>query len=75
MLMKKQEDCFFYLESSDSDEGHILARCVDCQKNDDEGWFWKGSEKGYSKYDIRCSVCGKNIFVYEEKTEERIEKI
>ena len=69
--MKIQNDCFFYIDSSDSDEEKtILARCTDCHKEDDEGWFWEGSKKGYSLYEIKCSICGKIIHKNEEENQK-----
>jgi hypothetical protein len=70
--MKTQEDCFFYVGSTSQDEEErILARCLNCQKEEDGGWFWEGSKKGYSPYDVSCNVCGKFIYKYEkENTEE-----
>lgn len=73
--MKIQEDCFFYIDPNGvGDEKHILARCVNCQKETDEGWFWDGSIKGYSKYPINCSVCGKFINKYEEEEQNSSQK-
>lgn len=69
-MISSPEDCFFYIEPDNSEnEKQIKARCVDCQKETDDGWFWSGSTKGYSKYTINCSVCGKFIYKYEEENQ------
>lgn len=69
--MKIQEDCFFYIESPSTNEDEKMSvRCINCQKEQDNGWFWEGSKRGYSQYDIKCSICGKLIYQHEEKNEE-----
>lgn len=73
--MKTQEDCFFYIDPNGiDDEKHILARCVDCQKETDDGWFWNGSSKGYSEYSIKCAICGKFIYKNEEENKQKKSK-
>ena len=67
--MKIQEDCYFYIDpTKPEEERRIEAKCVSCQKEEDAGWFWNGKIKGYGKFEIKCSVCGKIINEEKEKT-------
>jgi hypothetical protein len=61
-----QEDCYFFIdESIPEDIRPISALCLLCYKEKQVGWFWEGSKRGYYKYNINCSKCGKEIYKIE----------
>ena len=37
--------------------------CCDCREKyrPNEGWYYDGDDKGYARYDFKCSKCGKTI--------------
>ena len=57
-------DCYFYIESPDTDNATIRAMCIECYKKHKENIlaFWNG-ERGYGINDIvRCAFCDKIIY-------------
>ncbi len=63
-----QEDCYWYLD--ESSEPRIVAKCVECNKKDNLGWFWNGKKIGYGDYDLNCSICNKVIYKKDEKEQK-----
>lgn len=54
------KDCFFYTLKNNEDV-IVTQICIDCKaKNhseEDFGWFWEGSEKGYGDWVYLCREC------------------
>lgn len=62
-----KEDCYFFIDENIPEENRtISALCTECHKNKEIGWFWEGSKRGYYKYNIKCSDCGKYVYKIEE---------
>lgn len=62
-----KEDCYFFIDEKIPPEIRpISALCVECHEKKEVGWFWPGSQNGYSQYDIKCSECGKDIYKIEK---------
>jgi hypothetical protein len=67
MKILVQEDCYFFVDENIPENIRPMsALCVECHKNKEVGWFWEGSSRGYYIYDIKCSVCGKDIYKIEK---------
>ena len=61
-----QEDCYFFIdENIPEEERPVSVLCKSCHKDNQIGWFWQGSKRGYGPYDIKCSKC--NRYVYKLK--------
>jgi hypothetical protein len=63
------EDCFFIVDIGENEENtHLKVLCLDCYQNGDQnnGWFWEGSVRGYSPYVFKCKMCEKIIHQPEE---------
>lgn len=70
-MTKIQEDCYFYIDSlHPKEEKYLLAKCIDCQKDNNDGWFWDGSKRGYGQDNISCNICGRFIYKNEEEAKE-----
>lgn len=62
-----KEDCYFFVDQRIPEEIRpISALCTECHKKNPIGWFWPGSLRGYSEYDIKCSECNKDIYKIEK---------
>ena len=62
-----KEDCYFFIDEKIPPEIRpISALCIECHEKKEVGWFWPGSQNGYSQYDIKCSECGKDIYKIEK---------
>lgn len=53
------EDCYFWIDG-DGEKG-VGVICVPCHEAHPQGWFWKGSLKGYGQYDYVCNFCGRAV--------------
>lgn len=60
---QQNEDCYFYMDESLPEEQRTMnAMCVKCHKNENKGWLWEGSKRGYGPYEITCDICGYIIY-------------
>lgn len=64
-----QKDCYYYVD----EKGTIKAMCTRCNstKSLKTGlgsriWFWPGSSKGYGSVDIKCAICGEDIYIVDD---------
>jgi hypothetical protein len=51
------KDCYYYLNKNT-----IKPLCVKCHAKIKRGWYWPGSQEGYGDIDIKCSICGEDIY-------------
>lgn len=66
-----QEDSYWWRDTSLPEaEQRMRALCVSCNEERGIGFYWSGREFGYGDYDLKCFICGRQIYL-RDQTEEK----
>lgn len=71
-----QEDSYWWRdESLPLNEQRMRAICVQCHNERGIGNYWPGKQAGYGNYDLKCFLCGEQIYLRDKESDASSEKV